>query len=113
MSTLSTLERACGNYLLQRPLSPLSDSTLQELRAALTEQFKQATGPSPELTRLLRKMAAEARENNVKPEALIVTFKQLWNSVAETLRLQNAEERERMRQALVTLCIQAYYAEEQ
>jgi hypothetical protein len=94
-------------------VSPLSDNTLQELRAALTEQFKQATGPSPELTRLLRKVAAEARKKNVKPEELIVTFKQLWNSVAETLRLQNVEEQEHMRQTLVTLCIQAYYAEEQ
>ena len=93
------------------PVSPLSDSTMQELRAALTEQLKQAAGPSPELTGLLRKLAAEAREENVKPEELIVTFKQLWNSVAESLRVQDGEERERMRQTLVTLCIQAYYAE--
>lgn len=84
---------------------------MQELRAALTEQLKQATGPSPELTSLLRKVGAEARQKNIKPEELIVTFKQLWNSLAESLRVQNVEERERMRQTLVTLCIQAYYAE--
>ena len=93
------------------PVSPLSDSTIQELKAALSEQLKQATGPSPELTRLLKKVAAEARRNNVKPEELLVTFKQLWNSLTESLRLQNSEEREHMRQTLVTLCIQAYYAE--
>jgi hypothetical protein len=63
------------------------------------------------LARLLRKLGAEARQNNVKPEELIVTFKQLWNSVAESLRVQNGEDRERMRQTLVTLCIQAYYAD--
>ena len=97
--------------MLQCPVSPLSDSTIQELRAALTDQLKQATGLSPELTRLLRKVGAEARQKKVRPEELIVTFKQMWNSVAESVPLQNAEERERMRQTLVTLCIQAYYAE--
>jgi len=35
----------------------------------------------------------------------------LWNSLAESLRPQNAEQQERVRQNLVTLCIQAYYAD--
>jgi len=35
----------------------------------------------------------------------------LWNSLAESLRPQNADQYERVRQRLVTLCIQAYYAD--
>ncbi|MFL5489182.1 MAG: hypothetical protein ACJ8AJ_11925 [Gemmatimonadaceae bacterium] len=63
------------------------------------------------MTNLLKQVAHEAREKNIRPEELIVIFKQLWNSLAESLRPQNAEEYERIRQRLVTLCIQAYYAE--
>ena len=84
---------------------------MKELRAALTEQLKQPNGPTPELTKLLKRVGVEARQNNVKPEQLLVIFKQLWNSLAESLRPQNPEQQERVRQTLVTLCIQAYYAE--
>ena len=84
---------------------------MKELQAALTEQLKRPNGPTPELTKLLKRVGAEARAKNVKPEQLIVIFKQLWNSLAESLRLQNPEQHEHMRQTLVTLCIQAYYAE--
>jgi hypothetical protein len=84
---------------------------MKELRSALTEQLKRPDNPTPELAGLLRKVAHEARDQNIPPEELIVIFKQLWNSLAESLRPQNADQYERIRQRLVTLCIQAYYAE--
>jgi hypothetical protein len=84
---------------------------MKELRSALTEQLKRPDGPTPELANLLRKVAHEAREKSIPPEELIVVFKQLWNALAESLRPQNADQYERVRQRLVTLCIQAYYAE--
>ena len=56
-------------------------------------------------------MGVEARKNGVKPEELLVVFKQMWNSLAESMRPQDAGQHERVRQKLVTLCIQAYYAE--
>ena len=84
---------------------------MKELRTALTEQLKSPDGPTPELANLLRKTAREAHERNIPPEELIVIFKRLWNSLAESLRPQNADQYERVRQRLVTLCIQAYYAE--
>lgn len=96
---------------MQEPVSPLSESSVKELRTALTEQLKRPDGPTPELASLLRKVAYEAREKNIPPEELLVVFKQLWNSLAESLRPQNTDQYERVRQRLVTLCIQAYYAE--
>jgi len=84
---------------------------MKELRTALTEQLKRPERPTPELTLLLKKIAREAHEKDIRPEELIVMFKQLWNSLAESLRPQNADQYERVRQNLVTLCIQAYYAE--
>jgi hypothetical protein len=84
---------------------------MKELRTALTEQLKQPDGPTPELAILLRKVAHEAHEQSIPPEELIVTFKKRWNSLAESLRPQNADQYEQIRQRLVTICIQAYYAE--
>jgi hypothetical protein len=84
---------------------------MKELRTALTEQLKRPNAPTPELSSLLRRVAHEAREKSVPCEQLIVIFKQLWNSLAESLRPQNADQYERIRERLVTLCIQAYYAD--
>jgi hypothetical protein len=84
---------------------------MKELRTALIEQLKRPEGPTKELATLLRKVAREARHEGIKPEELIVIFKQLWNSLAESLRPQNADQYELVRQRLVTLSIQAYYAE--
>jgi hypothetical protein len=111
MSTLSALVRVFATSLLQMPVSQLSEATMKELRAALTEQMKRPNGPTPELTKLLKKIGAEARQENIRPEELLVIFKRLWNSLAESFHPQNAEQHERVRQNLVTLCIQAYYAE--
>ena len=84
---------------------------MKELRAALTEQLRRPERPTPELSNLLKKVASEARGTGIQPGELIVIFKQLWNSLAESMRPQNVDQYERMRQNLVTLCIQAYYAE--
>ncbi|HYU53191.1 MAG TPA: hypothetical protein VEK37_09620 [Gemmatimonadaceae bacterium] len=84
---------------------------MKELRTALTEQLRRPERPTPELSNLLKEVAREAREKGIQPEELIVIFKQLWNSLAESMRPQNVDQYERMRQNLVTLCIQAYYAE--
>jgi hypothetical protein len=97
--------------LLESNVNPLSESTMKELRSALMEQLKNPDNPTPELSRLLQSVAREAREKNIRAEELIVAFKDLWNSLTESLRPQNADQRERMRQRLITLSIQAYYAE--
>jgi len=85
---------------------------MKALRSALTEQLRMPDSPTPELTTLLREIGREAHEKQIRPEQLIIIFKQLWNSLAESLRPQNVDQYERIRQRLVTLCIQAYYAEQ-
>ncbi len=111
MSTLFATSQRVGRTIAQLRVSPLSESTMKELRTALTEQLKRPDEPTPELVALLRKVAQEARKQSIPPEELIVSFKQLWNSLAESLRPQSADQYERIRQRLVTLSIQAYYAE--
>ncbi len=111
MSALFATSQRVGRTICSKAVTALSESTMKELRTALIEQLKQPDGPTPELASLLRKIAHEAHERNILPEELIVVLKQLWNSLAESLRPQNADQYERVRQRLVTLCIQAYYAE--
>jgi hypothetical protein len=84
---------------------------MMELRAALAEQLKKPDAPTPELSALLQRIAREARQANLRPEQLILIFKELWNSLGDSLRAQNGEQYERVKQRLVTVCIQAYYAE--
>ena len=84
---------------------------MKELRAAVTEQLKQPDGPTPEIAKILKRIGRETRQSNIPPEELIIKFKELWNSLAESLRPKNADQYEHVRQRLVTLCIQAYYAE--
>ncbi len=111
MSPLSFLVERVGKLFARARVSPLSEATIAELRGALTEQLKNQDTPTPELVKLLRKVGAEAREKSLRPEELLVVFKQLWNSHTESVRSQNNDQHERVRQQLVTLCIQAYYAE--
>jgi hypothetical protein len=84
---------------------------MKELRTALIEQLNRPDGPTQELSTLLRLVAHEAHDRDIKPEQLIIILKQLWNSLAESLRPQNADQYELVRQRMVTLCIRAYYAE--
>ena len=92
-------------------MSSLSESLIKELQTALVEQLRRGEDTIPELTDVLKRIAREARERNISPEALLIALKQLWNSLSETMRPQSADQFERVRQNLVTLCIKAYYAE--
>jgi hypothetical protein len=53
--------------LVQRPVSSLSESTMKDLRTALTEQLESPDGPTQELATLLRKVAQEAHDNDIRP----------------------------------------------
>ena len=108
--SLETSERV-AETIAQTRVSPLSESTMKELRVALADQLKQPDGPTTELANVLKRVGKEAHQKNVPPEELIVIFKDLWNSLAESLLPQNPDQYENVRQRLVTLCIQAYYAE--
>jgi len=92
-------------------VSSLSETLIKELQAALTEQLRKPDHPAPELHSVLMRIAREARDKNLGPEQLLVTFKQVWNSLVESTRTGSGDQLERIRQDLVTACIKAYYAE--
>ena len=84
---------------------------MKELQAALTEQMRKPDQAAPELHSILMRVAREAREKSIRPEELLVMFKQLWISLSDSIRPRTADQFERIRQDLVTTCIKAYYAE--
>lgn len=97
--------------IARTPVSLLSESLIKELRSALTEQLNRPDREAPELHAILTRLAREAREKSIGPEQLLVVFKQLWNSLADSVRPRSADQFEQIRQGLVTVCIKAYYAE--
>ena len=111
MSTLFATSQRVGRTIARWRVNSLSESTMKELRAALTEQLKNPEAPTAELSALLQRMAQEAREGSLRPEQLLLIFKQLWNALTESPRPHHAEQFERVRERLVTVCIKAYYAE--
>jgi hypothetical protein len=93
------------------PVNSLSESLMKELQSALTEQMRKPDHAAPELHSLLTRVAREAREKGIRPEQLLVSFKQVWNSLTDSMHARSADQYERIRQDLVTACIKAYYAE--
>jgi hypothetical protein len=111
MSTLFATSQRVGRTIARSRVDSLSESTMAELRTALAEQLKNPDAPTAELSALLQRLAREAREGSLRPEQLVVIFKQLWNSLAESSSPQSSGQFERVRERLVTVCIKAYYAE--
>jgi hypothetical protein len=92
-------------------VNSFSDSTMKNLRNVVIEQLRQPETPTAEMITSLGNAGREAREKHIPPEEVIVTFKQLWSELAQSSRPQYPDQYERLRQRLVTVCIQAYYAE--
>jgi hypothetical protein len=84
---------------------------MKELQSVLTEQLRKPDQVAPELHAVLTRVAREAREKSIRPEELLISFKRLWNSVAESAQPRTPDQFERIREDLVTVCIKAYYAD--
>jgi hypothetical protein len=90
------------------PGGGLAEETTEAVRTALV-RYLRAPGNSNELRSALNRMADEARTKAILPEHLLVTLKQLWNSLPELRSVGDVEEQTRMLQRVVTMCIREYY----
>lgn len=101
--------------LMSSPLSGDAATILSpESAAALREAFRlHLAGPSgtaaTQVGAALSQVCAEARLNQIPAERLLVAFKWIWSSLPEVRRLPPHEAVDEVR-ALVTLCIERYYA---
>jgi hypothetical protein len=90
------------------PSGGLAEETTEAVRAALLGYLR-APGSPAELRAALNRMADEARAKAILPERLLVTLKQLWNSLPEVRSVGDVDEQTRMLQRVVTMCIREYY----
>ena len=86
---------------------PLSEPTLELLRRAIHQRRQSPAIGDEELHAALQVVAAEAREHSLRPEELIVALKQVIDEVPG-VRSNSGDDR-RLREWIVTTCIQAYF----
>ena len=94
------------------PPNALAQEMVDSLRHALQHHARTTVGdPSPELRTALHAIAREAREKAVPPEQLLITLKNVWQSLPEVENARDFNEQTRMLQRLVTICIKEYFAD--
>lgn len=90
------------------PSGRLDDASLDAVRRAL-RAYLQDSGDASALQAALVLVSTEARARSILPEQLLVTLKELWNTLPEVRAMTDAAEQVRLLQRVVTMCIRAYY----
>jgi hypothetical protein len=103
--------------MIQRDTGPmppyaLAQETVDAVRRALQCHARAAASdPASELRTALHALAREAREKAVPPEQLLITLKNVWQSLPEVGSARDSNEQTRMLQRVVTICIKEYFAD--
>lgn len=88
----------------------LSSASLEALRSAL-ERYLDQPDDSTDLQKALRRLAVEAKEKQIHAEQLLVTIKDVWYGLPQVAGAAVNDEKSRLMQRVVTLCIREYYAD--
>jgi hypothetical protein len=88
---------------------PLSDQTLELLKAAVLGHLERTSDPERALEDAVAAVVDEARERSMRPEELIIAFKALYAVLPDPTTTTARAEQVRLRERLVTACIRAYY----
>lgn len=78
------------------------------LRSALQGHLRQPLADDA-LRRAFRALCVDARERNLRPEQLILIFKQAWSGLPE-IQVRSGNPRQELLDRIVTICIEEYYA---
>ena len=93
------------------PSRSLPEPILDALRAAIEAHLHHTDADSTRLGDALRSLTREARARGARPEHLIVALKHSWSALPELQHAVDRQARSRLLERLITLCIEAYYAE--
>ncbi|MGI9140421.1 MAG: hypothetical protein ACR2GJ_04865 [Gemmatimonadaceae bacterium] len=88
----------------------LTGPTVARLRSVLAKHIEHPDVADPELARILRQVVTEARHRQIRAEQLVVILKNVWDSLPDARYAIDREAQVRVRQRLITLCIETYYA---
>ena len=86
----------------------LDNETISAMRAALADYVREGER-APNLGKTLHRVAAEARKKGISAEHLLIVLKNLWSSLPEVRDIDKPADREKLKQKIVTACIEAYY----
>lgn len=89
----------------------LSPDVAARFRSALAAHWAEAEGADAELAASLETIAGHARAHGLRPEELLLAMKAIEGEVAETLRVNETQDRDRFRIWLVGACMRAFFAE--
>jgi len=89
---------------------PLSAEVVEQVTAAITRYVEAPTPPNgDDLRGALRSMTQEARHNAMAPENVLVVLKDIWYALPAVRGSKDQEERVRLLQQVVTMCIKEYF----
>lgn len=97
-----------ANDSSQLPSGRLDDASLDAVRLALRAYLHDSEDASA-LQASLVLVSTEARARDILPEQLLVTLKELWNTLPEVRAMTDASQQVRLLQRVVTMCIREYY----
>jgi hypothetical protein len=93
---------------LPRPLSPAVQAQLSQAIAALT-----ASGSTAQVSEMLKcalqSAAREARERNLRPEELVLAFKELERTLDTNVPEYEKDGKVAMRSVVIRALLEAYY----
>lgn len=87
----------------------LTEDTIEAVRASL-EQYVANPARGEALGSTLRAMAAEAREQSMLAEQLLIVLKDIWYSLPSVRNMSETSDQVRLLQRVVTMCIKEYYS---
>ena len=93
------------------PPGALAEETIESVRGALAAFLRGSGDDGGALGAELRTMAREARGKALLPEQLLVVLKDIWYALPEVRRISDPAAQTRLLQRVVTICIEAYFAE--
>ena len=91
------------------PQRQLSEETLAALRDSVVRHWHNPNGSDTALREALDRVAAEARDREMRAEELIIAFKQLWDDLPDLHGQSTRGDEARFRERLITMSIKAYY----
>lgn len=87
----------------------LSAPTTTALREAVVQHLERGSDGDDGLSHAVALLVAEAREHDMRPEELILAFKNLYDALPEPKSAVARAEQAYLRERLVTSCIRVYY----
>ena len=86
----------------------LDDSTISAIRNALGAFVRNGDQP-PHLRGALGDLAKDAKAKGISAEHLLIVLKNLVSSLPEMREVKEPAEREKLKQRIITACIEQYY----